>query len=59
VIRDLRSSNRMPGVERVRLPGEGSHATFLDRSRAGVPLNDALLGELARLAADLGIAPLG
>ena len=59
VIRDLRSSKPMPGVERIRLPGDGSHATFLDRSRAGVPLNDALQAQLARLAADLGIAPLG
>lgn len=59
VIRDLQGSKRLPGVERIRLPGEGSHATFLERSREGVPLNDALLGELARLAADLGIAPLG
>lgn len=59
LIRDLQGSKRLPGVERIRLPGEGSHATFLERSREGVPLNDALLGELARLAADLGIAPLG
>lgn len=59
VIRDLQGSKRLPGVERIRLPGEGSHATFLERSREGAPLNDALLGELARLAADLGIAPLG
>ena len=59
VIRDIRGSKRLPGVESIRLPGEQSHATFLDRSRDGVPLNDAVLGGLARLAADLGIAPLG
>ncbi len=59
VIRDIQGSKRLPGVERIRLPGERSHATFLERSREGVPLNDTLLGELARLAADLRIARLG
>ena len=59
VIRDIQGSKRLPGVERIRLPGERSHATFLERSREGVPLDDALRAQLAGLAADLGIAPLG
>lgn len=52
-------SKRLPGVERIRVPGEQSHAAFLERSREGLPLNDTLLAQLTRLAADLGIAPLG
>jgi len=59
VIHDLRGAKRMPGVERIRLPGEQSHATFLERSRQGVPLNDTLLGQLGRLASDLRIPPIG
>jgi LDH2 family malate/lactate/ureidoglycolate dehydrogenase len=59
LVRDLRSSKRMRGVARIRLPGEGSHATLLERSRSGVPLGDALRAQLDRVAGELGIAPLG
>ncbi len=31
MIRDIRNSRRLPGVERIWLPGEQSHAKFLDR----------------------------
>jgi LDH2 family malate/lactate/ureidoglycolate dehydrogenase len=55
VIRDFRNSKRMPGVERIRLPGEQSHATWLERCALGIPLNDALLNDLQRVAAELGI----
>lgn len=55
VIRDFRNSQRMAGVDRIRLPGEQSHATWLERSVAGVPMNDTLFKHLQRLAADLGV----
>jgi LDH2 family malate/lactate/ureidoglycolate dehydrogenase len=55
VIRQMRNSKRMHGVERIRVPGEQSHATWLERSAAGVPINDTLLRDLQRLAANLGI----
>lgn len=58
VIREMRNSRRMPGVERIRVPGEQSHATWLERSAAGVPINDALFRDLQRLATDLGIEGL-
>src|SRR5262245_26520094 len=58
VIREMRNSNRMHGVERIRLPGEHSHATWLERSVAGVPMNDMLFKDLQRLAADLGVEGL-
>jgi len=58
LIRDIRCSKRLPGVERIRLPGEQSHVTFVERSKDGVPLNPALQAQLHRLAEDLGIAPL-
>ncbi len=58
LIRDLRGAKRMRGVEKIRVPGEQSHATALERARLGIPLNPALLAQLARLAADLGIDPL-
>ena len=55
VIRDFRNSQRMPGVDHIRLPGEQSHAKWLERTALGVPLNDALLNTLQRVAAELGI----
>jgi L-2-hydroxycarboxylate dehydrogenase (NAD+) len=58
VIREMRNSKAMPGAERIRLPGEQSHATWLERSAAGVPINDALLKTLQRLASDLGVEGL-
>lgn len=55
VAREMRDSKKMAGVERIRLPGEQSHATFVERSAAGVPLNATLLKDLNRLASELGI----
>ena len=55
VIRDFRNSKRMAGVEQIRLPGEQSHATWLERSADGIPLPDVLLKNLQQVAAELGI----
>jgi LDH2 family malate/lactate/ureidoglycolate dehydrogenase len=48
----------MPGVERILVPGEQSHATWLERTSRGVPMPPSLLAELERLAQTLGIEPL-
>jgi LDH2 family malate/lactate/ureidoglycolate dehydrogenase len=56
--RDLRGSRRLPGVDRIRLPGEGSHAARADRLQHGIPLPAPLAASLRQLAADLRIAPL-
>jgi LDH2 family malate/lactate/ureidoglycolate dehydrogenase len=48
----------MPGVERVWLPGEQSRAKLEERSRAGVPLPEALRASLDKLAAELKIKTL-
>jgi LDH2 family malate/lactate/ureidoglycolate dehydrogenase len=58
VIRDLRNSQRLPGVERIWLPGEQSHAKLLDRRADGVPIPTALRESLDSMARDLGVAPL-
>ena len=55
IIREMKNSRRMPGVERIRVPGEQSHATWLERSALGIPLNDTLFKDLQRLASNLGI----
>ena len=58
LIRDLRASQTLPGVDRVRIPGEGSLEARDDRSRNGVPVAPALRAALDKLAAELDIAPL-
>jgi LDH2 family malate/lactate/ureidoglycolate dehydrogenase len=58
LIRDIRGSERLPGVDRVRLPGEGSHAARVDRLKNGVPLPAPLAASLQQLAAELKIPPL-
>ncbi|MFY9510235.1 MAG: Ldh family oxidoreductase [Rubrivivax sp.] len=58
LVRDLRSSERMPGVDRIWLPGEQSHGKRRRYAQQGIPLSTALLDELAALAAEIGIPPL-
>jgi LDH2 family malate/lactate/ureidoglycolate dehydrogenase len=56
---DLRKSARLPGVERIRLPGEMRAARRKDRVANGVPIPPALMAQLDRLAAETGATPLG
>ncbi|MDB5904728.1 MAG: lactate dehydrogenase [Betaproteobacteria bacterium] len=58
LVRDLRASKRLPGVDRVWLPGEQSHAKRADNLRNGVPMPAALAASLKQLASELKIAPL-
>jgi LDH2 family malate/lactate/ureidoglycolate dehydrogenase len=58
VIRDIRGSRKLPGVERIFLPGEQSHAKLLERRTHGVPMPNALRDSLDALARDLNIAPV-
>jgi L-2-hydroxycarboxylate dehydrogenase (NAD+) len=57
-VRDIRHSQRLPGVDRIWLPGEQSHAKRLDRSVRGVPMPKALRESLDGVARELKIAPL-
>jgi L-2-hydroxycarboxylate dehydrogenase (NAD+) len=59
LVRDLRGSQRLPGVDRIRLPGEGSHAARADRMKNGIPLPAPLVAALNQVARDLRIQPLG
>ena len=56
LVRDIRGSQRLPGIDAIRLPGEQSHAKREERTRLGIPLPAPLLNNLNQLAADLGIA---
>ncbi len=58
LVRDIRSSERLPGVERIWLPGEQSHEKRERYTTQGIPVAPTLIAELNALAAELGIAPL-
>ncbi len=58
-VRAMRGAERLPGVERIWLPGEQSHLKRLDRDKHGIPMPKPLRDSLDAVARDLGIAPLG
>ena len=57
-IREIRSSERADGVDRIWLPGEQSWHRIQERTTNGIPLNPGLLKSLNDVAAGLGIEAL-
>ena len=57
-VREIRQSQRLPGVDRIWLPGEQSHTKQLDRRARGVPMPKVLRESLDTVARDLKIAAL-
>ena len=58
LVRELRGSERMPGVERIWLPGEQSNERRAANERDGMALPEALLKQLNTFAQELGIPTL-
>jgi L-2-hydroxycarboxylate dehydrogenase (NAD+) len=58
LVRELRASERMPGVNRIWLPGEQSHAKRIANERDGMLLPPTLLAQLDTLARELGMPVL-
>ena len=56
LVQDIRNSRRLPGVDRIRIPGDGTVDARLDRLENGIPLPPTLLASLNQLAAELEIA---
>ncbi len=54
----MRGAERLPGVERIWLPGEQSHLKRQDRVTNGIPMPKPLRDSLDAVARDLGIVPL-
>ncbi|WP_211257527.1 Ldh family oxidoreductase [Muricoccus aerilatus] len=57
-LEDLRASARLPGVDRIRTPGELRGERRRDRVARGVVLPAALVAGLDRLATEADVAPL-
>jgi LDH2 family malate/lactate/ureidoglycolate dehydrogenase len=58
LVRELRASERMPGVDRIWMPGEQSHEKRERNQREGIPITSGLLAQLDTFARDLGIPAL-
>jgi LDH2 family malate/lactate/ureidoglycolate dehydrogenase len=57
-IHDLSSSKKLPGVDEIRIPGQGRVARRSDRQKNGVPLAPGLIKQVDDLAKALNITPL-
>lgn len=58
VWRQMKSSERLPGVDEIRLPGERLNKVMRDRRANGIPVPPSLRDALDSLASELGVAPL-
>jgi LDH2 family malate/lactate/ureidoglycolate dehydrogenase len=56
VIREIRESERMEGVDRIWLPGEMEFYKIRERVERGIPLNPALVEQLRQLAKELHVS---
>ena len=55
ILRDLRSSTKAPGQERIYTAGEKEYLIWLERKDSGVPINEAVQKELLQLRDELGL----
>ncbi|WP_296557707.1 Ldh family oxidoreductase [Pigmentiphaga sp.] len=58
LVEDLRGSARMPGTDRIWMPGEQSHARRRRYRETGIPVSRGVAAELDQLARELEIPPL-
>jgi LDH2 family malate/lactate/ureidoglycolate dehydrogenase len=58
VAREMRSAKKLPGVDRIRVPGEDSHRRHAQQMKDGIALPAPLLDILGKLADDLSVARL-
>ncbi len=58
LVRDLRASERMPGVDRIWLPGEQSHERRIGNQRNGMTLPVSLRDQLDAFAVEMGMPKL-
>lgn len=58
LVRDLRCSERMPGVDRIWLPGEQSHERRIANQRDGMALPVSLRSQLDAFAVEMNMPKL-
>lgn len=58
LVEDLKSSSTLPGVNEIRVPGEGAAKIMVERSKSGIPVSPELLEALNGCAQECGIPVL-
>ncbi|BDX21190.1 malate dehydrogenase [Polynucleobacter sp. TUM22923] len=58
LVEDLKNSSKLPGVNQIRVPGEGAAKTMTERMLTGIPISNQLLDALNACAKECGIATL-
>ena len=58
VAKTMRAATPMPGVENVRVPGDGRAQSITESEKHGIPVHEALLSDLNKLADELNIKNL-
>lgn len=58
LVNDLKSSSTLPGVNEIRVPGDGAAKVMAERMRLGIPVAPELLEALNVCAKECGITPL-
>jgi len=58
LVNDLKASSRLPGVNQIRVPGDGAAKSMAQRMQEGIPISPELQESLNQCAKECGIAAL-
>ena len=58
LVNDLKASSRLPGVNQIRVPGDGAAKSMAQRLKLGIPISPELKESLNQCAKECGIASL-
>lgn len=58
LVNDLRASSRLPGVNQIRVPGDGAAQSMAQRLELGIPISPELKESLNQCAKECGITTL-
>lgn len=58
LVNDLKASSRLPGVNQIRVPGDGSAKVMAERMKRGIPISPELKEALNQCAKECGVAVL-
>ena len=55
ILRELRSSKKMPGKDRIYTAGEKEYLAWLERKEKGIPVNESLQNEILEMQKELNL----
>jgi LDH2 family malate/lactate/ureidoglycolate dehydrogenase len=58
LVNDLKASAKLPGINQIRVPGDGAAKMMAERMQKGIPISPELKDSLNQCAKECGIAVL-